>query len=450
MSYLMDYPYGCLEQTVSAAFPQLYLSALSDQDADASAVNEFNVKGAIRRLQSFRLGDGSLSYWPGTAESSPFGSAYALHFLQEAENAGYAVPAELKASLTRYVSSLAANTHADAFVRAYGLYALAAAGKPQRGIMNTMRTVKDLPNNARWLLAAAYACDGKKSLAQEMVSGLPYTETDQRQYAWYGSQDRNQAIALKVHTLTGKREEAFKIATDLAKSLNDPNHYMSTQSTAWALYAMSSFAAEMAGKGISTEVATAGKVFRMESAKCFVRRDLVRDAASGKQTLKLTNNGSAPVYAVLSVTGIPAAGEEKAQSAGLSMEIRYVDEKGAAVDVASLERGQIFKAVAVITNKSGVAVQDIALSERFPSGWEIKNDRIYKTGISYPAGISYQDFRDDRVYSFFDLGAGESVSVPLTLTATYPGRFYLPAVSCEAMYDHSVSATLPGRWVEVR
>jgi uncharacterized protein YfaS (alpha-2-macroglobulin family) len=75
---------------------------------------------------------------------------------------------------------------------------------------------------------------------------------------------------------------------------------------------------------------------------------------------------------------------------------------------------------------------------------------VYKTGFSYPAGITYQDFRDDRVYSFFDLGAGESVSVPVTLTATYPGRFYLPAVSCSAMYDASVSAVVPGRWVEVQ
>ena len=38
----------------------------------------------------------------------------------------------------------------------------------------------------------------------------------------------------------------------------------------------------------------------------------------------------------------------------------------------------------------------------------------------------------------------------LTLTATYPGRFYLPAVSCTAMYDNSVSAVIPGRWVEVQ
>jgi uncharacterized protein YfaS (alpha-2-macroglobulin family) len=213
---------------------------------------------------------------------------------------------------------------------------------------------------------------------------------------------------------------------------------------------MSNYAKDLAGKGIAGLVDLGGKSYRLETPKSLVSRVLLSEADGGKKSLKVTNNGASPVYAVLSVTGIPAAGEEKAQSAGLTMEIRYVDDKGAAVDVASLPRGQIFKAVAVVTNKSGVAVSDIALSERFPSGWEIKNERVYKTGFSYPAGITYQDFRDDRVYSFFDLAAGESVSVPVTLTATYPGRFYLPAVSCSAMYDASVTAVVPGRWVEVQ
>ena len=451
MKYLMDYPYGCLEQTVSSVFPQLYVGVLTECDANQTALHEFNVKSAIRRIQSFRGSDGSLVYWPGLADPSPYGSAYALHFLQEAENAGYAIPTDLKSSLTRYVTGLVRESKADAFVRAYGTYALALCGKPQRSAMNLLRTQKDLPVNARWLLAAAYACDGKAEVAREMISGLPYTETDHRNYYyWYGSEDRNQAIALKVHSLLGNREEAFKIAAVLAKSLNNPAHYMSTQSTAWALYAISTYAAGLAGKGIAGLVETGGRSYRMETPKCLVSQELVSGGASGKKSLKITNNGSSPVYTILTVSGIPATGEEEAQSAGLSMEIRYVDEKGAAVDVNSLERGCIFRAVAVVSNKSGVAVQDIALSERFPSGWEIKNDRVYKAGVAYPAGITYQDFRDDRVYSFFDLGVGESVTVPITLTATYPGRFYLPAVSCEAMYDNSVSAVIPGRWVEVQ
>ena len=64
--------------------------------------------------------------------------------------------------------------------------------------------------------------------------------------------------------------------------------------------------------------------------------------------------------------------------------------------------------------------------------------------------MTYQDIRDDRVYSFFDLSGNGNVVVKTKLVATYPGRFYLPAVSCTAMYDATVSALVPGRWVEVK
>jgi hypothetical protein len=35
------------------------------------------------------------------------------------------------------------------------------------------------------------------------------------------------------------------------------------------------------------------------------------------------------------------------------------------------------------------------------------------------------------------------------LTASYAGSYYLPSVSCEAMYDHSIYARQKGQVVEV-
>ena len=107
-------------------------------------------------------------------------------------------------------------------------------------------------------------------------------------------------------------------------------------------------------------------------------------------------------------------------------------------------------AVVTVTNTGSATVRDLALNHKFPSGWEIQNDRLYSQAASYPSGVTYQDIRDDRVYSFFNLGAGKSVTVETKLIATYPGRFYLPAVSCTAMYDATVAALVPGRWVEVK
>ena len=454
LKYLIEYPYGCVEQTISAAFPQLYLAQVMECDDNTVARSARNVTAAINRLHSFRRPDGSLSYWPGSTASSTFGSAYALHFLQEAENQGYAVPADLKAGLVRYLTnSVVSNKKEDEFVRAYGLYALATAGKPQRSAMNLLREqVKKMPRSAVWMLAGAFASDGKKQVATTLTSGLPYLESGNASYyGWYGSEDRNMAIALRTSILTGQKETAFELAEKVAARLNDAQHYMSTQATAWSLYAISDYARTVAGGGVIATVKGPEKSAKVNTAKSIIRQDvaLAKDA-TGDVKLNIANTGSAPVHAVVAVTGTPKAGSEKAKADGLSMKVSYVGMDGQPVRVDTLSRGRNFKAVVTITNTGSAAVRDLALAQKFPSGWEIQNDRAGKENFSYPAGVTYQDFRDDRVYSFFDLGAGQSVTITTGLTATYPGRFYLPAVSCEAMYDDKIAALVPGQWTEVK
>nr|MCR4859578.1 alpha-2-macroglobulin [Bacteroidales bacterium] len=452
LKYLLEYPYGCVEQTVSAAFPQLYLTQVMDCDEHVTKRSAYNVTAAINRLHSYRRPDGSLSYWPGGTTASAFGTAYALHFLQEAENQGYAVPADLKASLVRYLSAnVAGNRKESEFVRAYALYSLATAGKPQRSAMNLLREqASKMPNSAKWMLAAAFASDGKKQVATALTDGLPYLESKDGSYGEYGSEDRNRAIALRTSILTGKKEAAFELARQVAGSLSDRQHYMSTQATAWSLYAISDYARTLAGNNISGSFRAAGKTWKMNSDKALVRQEIIPDEKENPLKLSLSNTGGTPVHAIVSVTGIPAAGNEQAKSSGLTMKVAYQSPEGLAIPVDTLSRGRDFKAVVTVTNTTSAAVQNIALAQKFPSGWEIGNERLNREDFSYPAGVTYQDFRDDRVYSFFDLPAGQSVTIVTRLTATYPGRFYLPAVSCEAMYDDTVSALVPGKWTEVK
>ena len=447
LKYLIEYPYGCVEQTVSSAFPQLYLDKISTLDEKALKRTRNNVEATIRRLQSFRRSDGSLSYWPGLSSPSLFGTAYALHFLQEAEAQGYAVPADLKKELIQYLTRNVSDTKQEEVARAYGLYSLAAAGKPNRSAMNLMREKsKTLSSSATWLLAAAYAVDGKKNVSRELTASAKYADS---KYSAYGSMDRNIAIALKTALLTGNKEDAFKLANEIAGYLNDSSHYMSTQSTAWSLYAICDYARTNA-TSISAAYSVSGNQGKVTSDRTFETRELQVPVGSKDIPVKITNNSSGNLYAVASVTGIPAASEEKAVSSGLKMTVTYLDDKGSSVAVDTLSRGRSITARVVVTNTGKTAVRYLALNHKFPSGWEIQNDRLYSAAVNYPAGVTYQDFRDDRVYSFFNLGAGASVTVDVRLIATYPGRFYLPAVSCTAMYDETVSALVPGRWIEVK
>lgn len=70
-------------------------------------------------------------------------------------------------------------------------------------------------------------------------------------------------------------------------------------------------------------------------------------------------------------------------------------------------------------------------------------------GYTSATGIDYQDIRDDRVYSYFNLNAGKAVKLKVKLNASYIGKFYLPGILAEAMYDGDIKAFQSGAWVEV-
>ena len=61
----------------------------------------------------------------------------------------------------------------------------------------------------------------------------------------------------------------------------------------------------------------------------------------------------------------------------------------------------------------------------------------------------HQDIRDDRVYSYFDVERNASRNFRILLNAAYVGKFYLPTVYCEAMYNNNINAQKAGQWVEV-
>src|SRR5690606_1795920 len=92
--------------------------------------------------------------------------------------------------------------------------------------------------------------------------------------------------------------------------------------------------------------------------------------------------------------------------------------------------------------------QEMTLNQLFPSGWEIHNARLFGGEIGGDES-RYQDIRDDRVYSYYDLGAQKSKTIKIQLNASYIGKFYLPASYSEAMYDHQICAQSAGKWIEV-
>jgi len=468
LDYLIQYPHGCVEQTTSSVFPQLYLSSVLELSEFQKNKISKNIKDGIKRLQTFQVSNGGFTYWPGENYQNDWGTNYAGHFLIEAEIHGYSLPGNLKTKLIKYQQEQARNWsissrsyngyHGDEtneITQAYRLYILALSNNPELGAMNRLREEKNLSATAKWRLAAAYKLVGQKEVAMKLIEGLPTTVKPYKELSYsYGSDTRDKAMILEALSLLQEKSKAWPVAKEVASALSS-NKWMSTQETAYSLIAMCEYTG-VKGDGadmkftclLNGDEKSPGSVRDKISKRTVYQIKYSDKDFAEKANVIMKNNGESTLFVKLMVEGIPLIGDQTARAKDLKMAIQYKDMKGNVIQPDRIQQGTDFVAVVTLTNPGTKGyLQEMVLNQIFPSGWEIHNTRMDGTGAANPA--RYQDIRDDRVYSYYDLPQNQSKTFVIQLNATYLGRFYLPTVYSEAMYENTINAYLPGRWVEV-
>lgn len=452
LEYLIQYPHGCIEQTTSGAFPQLYLTDIFDLTSDKKQEIENNIKGAIQRLNTFQGTDGGLSYWPGERQADPWGSNYAGHFMLEAKQKGYALPITFISNWLRYQKHEArqwrnSNTsHNSGITQAYRLYTLALAGQAELASMNRLRESKNLSNDAKWRLAAAYALAGKKKVAEDLVKNANINFVPNKyDYYTYGSPFRNKAMALETMVATGDSRQR-EIAVSLAKELSSQRWY-STQETAYGLLAMAKMINKNGGKNLELTFTKNGKSTTVKTDRVIAQRDLSLDV--GQNSVSVSNNIGNVVYISLIQKGKLPLGNELAEKRNLSIKTQYLDGEGKALDISKLRQGTEITAKISVTNTSTDWIGNVALSKIFPSGWEIVNTSFTELGGGAKGSARYTDIRDDRVNFYFDLKSKGSKTFTVKLNASYLGKYYLAGAQVEAMYDNNYYARDRGIWVRV-
>ena len=458
LGYLIQYPYGCIEQTVSSVFPQLYLAGLMDLTDAAKKETEQNIRAGIQRLKSFQGSNGGLTYWPGSSYADDWGTSYAGHFLLEAEKKGFTLPVNFLTAWKEFQRQKAVSWGVNAgygnddLSQAYRLFTLALARAPELGAMNRLLEKSDLSVAAKWRLAAAYELSGKHEVAVRLV-GTASTAIKPYRELWYsyGSDLRDKAMIVEALCLLNMRTKAAPLVKEISAAMAGGEWY-STQETSFILMAVAQFSGSSEGSGIQATLRlNAQQTDDLESKKSLLTRKI--DVVPGKKgILQVANKGKNILFGRLILTGIPATGDTTSASSSLKISVIYKSMKGDVIKPQSLEQGESFMAEVNVVNPGlRGKYQQLALSQVFPSGWEVINARSSDLAQSTTAAsaFDYQDVRDDRVNTFFDLVAGQTKTFRVMLMATYPGRFYLPATRCEAMYDNSISARVPGRWVEV-
>jgi len=465
LQYLIHYPYGCLEQVTSSVFPQLFLAKILQLNEKQRAKIDNNIHAGIDRLRQFQYSDGSFKYWPGNGRYNDWANNYAGQFLIEASHLGYDVPQDMLSQWLSFQKSKSNHwVTGDQYVaqnQAYRLYTLALANQANMSAMNRLRENKSLDSLGRWYLGAAYKLAGQQTAAEELINSLSLEFPEQRNDSPnFASTLRDQAIALSALTLMGGREsQAGELAKQITHSLAS-DQWFSTQSLAFSLSAIATYMQGNAQDGENrVELSVGSKPTKLVSwNKPIYQQDVA--AKTGQQTpLKLKNNSQRVVHVAVNSSGVPKAGDEVDRASGLRVTATYQDSKGNKVDLANLQQGKDISVIVTVINISTFDMENLALKHILPAGWEIHNDRLTGADSTTSAGplaaqqgnniYQYRDIRDDRVYTFFSLNQNEKKQFRVEINASYAGKYYLPAISVEDMYNDAIQARIKGQWISI-
>ena len=458
--FLYNYQHHCTEQLTSKALPLLFIAQFKTIDTREAEKIKANVQEAIRQIYARQLPNGGFVYWPGNAVADEWISSYTGMFLTLAQEKGYAVHANVLNKWKRFQRAAAQNWRMpqeannwqqwqSELQQAFRLYTLALAGAPEYGAMNRMKEQPGLSIQAKWRLAAAYALTGKMKPAEELVYNaettvIPYSSMNQI----YGSSDRDEAMILETLLLMNRERDALQQAKVVSKNLSQEN-WFSTQSTAFALMAMGRLAEKLSGSLDFNWTWNGKQQPAVKSAKAVFEKEISTSPKSGTVAVKNQGKGALSVDLItrtqLLNDTLPAISDN------LRMDIRYASMDGKPMSVNDIRQGTDFTAIASISNTSGTTdYTNLALTHIIPSGWEVYNERMTvpeaepqettDSSGNVSGQYTYQDIRDDRVLTYFNLRRGETKIFTIRLQATYAGNFILPAVQCEAMYDVNVQA----------
>jgi uncharacterized protein YfaS (alpha-2-macroglobulin family) len=489
---LVRYPYGCVEQTTSAVFPQLYYADLVKSISGTSGFNvnaAYNIQQAINKLQSMQVGNGALTYWPGGDYESWWGSVYACHFLLEARKAGYDVNSGTIDRLIDYMKYKLVKKEVETYwyngtLRKdiaphevpYSLFILAVAGHSQQSAMNYYKAhIELLSLDGRYLLSAAYALSGQPVQAREVLPAAFSGEVANQAFGGsFYSYIRDLSISLNVLIdVDPKNKQIGTLARQLSEQLKK-ERYLNTQENVFSILALGKLARE-ANKATSTAMVTSGGKNVSSSTGNLLSVDL-KPLANTAMALKV--NGKGGFYYFWEVSGITADGSFKEEDSYLRVRRTFFTREGHEVSNNTFHQNDLIVVRISVEAQHDVTIDNVAVTDMLPAGFEIENSRLNNmpalkwvkevadaerkkdrnddddeddednSPAKYKQPFDYADIRDDRINFFTSVGQKRK-NFYYMVRAVSPGVYQLGPVQADAMYDGSYHSYSGGGIVRV-
>ncbi len=478
ISYLFHYPYGCLEQRASAVLPMILAKDLVDAfKFDVLKGKEYRsvVSKIVDEIPLFQKPSGGFSYWKNEWRTWSYVSVYAMFTLTEAKKNGYQVDNNSYENGIAYIKRvLRGEERNDDYTkyewqctRAFILYTLALANRPEFGYMENLYNERDdMPLFAKaYLLKALYVSKGNQTMQDELARGLwnmvkiasttaHFEEPNENKLWWcFSSTARTTALVLQALVET---QPENNISPKVVRWLIDQQkagHWRTTQENLYVVDALATYlrAYEKEEPNFRSTIMLEGKSILNEFFKgrtFTVVKSVVpfSELTLGKTyPVKISKDGAGRLYYGMRMNYYPK-GETLPKEEGLSVvkAIETLDGK----KIESYVPGMIVKVTITVSSR-----QDrhfVVVDDPVPAGFEVVNTSFETTASNlgqnegendshwYWQAFNHVEKLDDRVLLFSDYFSVGTHSYSYLAQVTRSGIYQLPATRAEGMYEPEV------------
>jgi hypothetical protein len=488
LEYLLGYPYGCTEQTMSRFLPALLASkTLKQLELDEKTVKQLPeyIKNGIERLENFQHGDGGWGFWEYD-DSTLEMSAYVMGGLLRAKALGSRVDASTLERGLKFLQTAVNQERHSREDRAGAYLTLAIAAQAPVEAMRRFAAQDALTPSVLAKLAIAFsradadrdAQDALERLVakrQETARGVSWRNPDDARSRWWWSWDDNPVTttAVALEALARVQPNSPLIPKVAAWLLTERQgaRWVSTRDTAAVIEAALSLNEPASNQAVAVDVLVNGVGVKTVSVtKQTTLEWMGADVPlkNGANTLELRADARLIYSADLEYTREPV--QLTSASNGITvtrtyqkLEAQFKDNQYSFTPQplsrnGTLEPVTVGEYVLVTLKVQAEDARYLLLSDGIPAGFKALETRaipLAGTRFQYPWewGWNYWfsglDIRDDRV-DVYASNLDGAQTVQYVLRAETPGRYTALPTSAFLMYEPTVNGRSSGATFTVR
>ncbi|HVL02436.1 MAG TPA: alpha-2-macroglobulin family protein, partial [Dongiaceae bacterium] len=459
---LLHYPYGCLEQTSSGAYPYAFATEQNQARFNMTPVTAQQraerIDVALTRIAGMQSSNGGFGLWDDTSPEEHWLTVYVTDFMLNVQEQGFSVPPTMLekslARLTEYVNrtgSLFEQRYSDDMdhyrfaYKAYAAYVLARLNKAPLASLRTLHDqFRSHSKSGLPLLHLGIALQkaGDQPRADQAIKeAFVKARGDKTYLADYGSPVRDKAMMIylllknQIHT-----EQALALSYELAADLKQ-EQYLSTQERN-ALFMAGVMLESTTGESWLAKLKV-GDVDELLSQSGNAYRKF--EGSTLQQAISISNTGNGRLFASAQVSGYPLVKPTPVEDKGYRIRRQYFDAEGKSMQLKDVRGGELV--LVHLEVDSDVIAPESLVVDMLPAGFELENQNLEhavkltdfriegKTvqELQGYAKVMHQEYRDDRYVAALDVRWDRGHLFYL-MRAVTPGEYLVPPPYVEDMY----------------